>query len=84
MKEERGLANGVLIFFAVILVASIMVIVLDPVMAKIPIADHCTVDACDTGEGWVQDAWTYFPLFAAFIAFVGIVRQASLESRRQP
>lgn len=86
LVDDRGLANGGLIFAAVLVVGALMVIVLDPVLSDIfpIIQDRCTVSQCTTGEGYVNDAWTYFPWFALLLASLLFIRVATTESRRAP
>lgn len=84
--DERGLANGLLIFGAVLVIGALMVIVLNPIMTELfpIIQDRCDVTACTTGEGYVNDAWTFFPWFALMLGALMFIRAATVESRRAP
>lgn len=85
-SEDRALANGLFIFAATLTVGAIMIIVMDPFMSDIfpEIQGQCVTSACTTGEGWVNDAWTYFGWFALLLAVLMFIRAASVESRRAP
>lgn len=90
MTDDRGLANGIMIFGVVLVTISILVIVMNPFMAPIEdaVMDQCaqspgpSQEPCETGMSWVSDFWTWFAFVGFWIAFIGLIRQASVESRR--
>lgn len=90
--SDRGLANGIMIFGVMLVTASILIIVMNPFMTPLEeaVLDQCAENpdgpraACETGMGWVADFWTFFGFVAVFIAFIALVRQASIESQRPP
>lgn len=84
MSEDRALANAVLIFAITLIVGAMMILVLDPIISRITLTNYCEVQACTTGAGWLNDAWTWFALVVVGFAFVGFIRFASTESRRRP
>lgn len=81
---DRAIAYNILIFFATLVVAALVYIVLDPAFGDVMNATNSTTDLsqAETGVGYVNAAWTWLPLFVAFLGMVQLVAAALFRSRR--
>jgi len=82
VRDERGLANGIIGFVVMIIVVALLYTLMAPAIAGVSdTASSQTSDADAQSEiTEAQQIWTYIPVFGLFLASLLVIARATFES----
>jgi len=82
-RDERGIGLGIVAFFAMIVIAALLFILLDPAIGQLATSSSSAAESPTAQEqiDLATTIWNKILLFPLFVALLFVVARAVVESR---